>query len=240
MSSPTLAAPHVAAAQSQKEVTINDATDALDLAVTASAQVDCAAGGTVDLPVAVVRRAVRLVLTGAPGAAFTLRLPAVARPLIVANATDTTATLANATGWGVEIAPDAQQWVYATGDGVHAVGAGRGGGVYDFGMLADASPAGGAVMGKVVLPRAVVLPADLAGARAHVDTPPETPFEIALRRDADTVATLTVAPDGSVACATAAGAPGASAPGQVVRFVAPAVADPAIAGIAVTLAGALA
>ena len=37
--------------------------------------------------------------------------------------------------------------------------------------------------------------------------------------------------------ATAGGAAIALAPGDVVRFLAPATADPAIAGIAVTLAG---
>ena len=47
MTSPNLAAPHVAAAQNQKEVTINDATDALDLAMTATLELDCSAGGTI-------------------------------------------------------------------------------------------------------------------------------------------------------------------------------------------------
>ncbi len=45
MPSPNLAIPHVAASQNQKEVTINDAIDALDLAMTAALEIDVTGGG---------------------------------------------------------------------------------------------------------------------------------------------------------------------------------------------------
>jgi len=118
MTSPNLAAPHVAAAQNQKEVTINDATDALDLAMTASANIDCTAGGTISVTTTQMRRNIRLVLTGTPAAGFNLQLPVVARFIGILNTSGQTATVKNATGSTVSVADTEAKLVYSTGTGV--------------------------------------------------------------------------------------------------------------------------
>ena len=240
MTSPNLAAPHVAASQNQKEVTINDAINALDLAITASLSLDCSAGGTVSVTTLQAQRNVRLALTGTPAAAFTLLLPAVLRILAVANATGMTVTVKNATGATVDVPAGKQALVHASGTGVTLVGAALTDGVYDFGMTALATPEAGALLGKVVLPHAVNLPANFTGARGHVETNPTASFDIMITRNGTSIGTVTIATSGAFSFATSGAAAVALAPGDVIRFVAPGTADATIAGIALTLVGSLA
>lgn len=235
MTSPNLAAPHVAASQTQKEVTINDATDALDLALTASLSLDCSAGGTVSVTTSQAQRHVRLALTGTPAAAFNLQLPAVPRILAVANGTSVTATVKNATGATAEVPAAKQALVHTSGTGVSLVGASLTDSVYDFGMTALATPAAGALLGKVVLPRAVTLPPNFAGARGHVDVPPTANVDLTVTRNGTAIGTVTIATSGAVSFATSGGTAIALAAGDVVRFIAPGTADPTLSGIALTL-----
>jgi hypothetical protein len=48
--------------------------------------------------------------------------------------------------------------------------------VYDFGMVAGMAPGAGNVLGKVVIPRPLLIPPDLAGSAVHVDTAPAGDF----------------------------------------------------------------
>lgn len=239
MPSPNLALTHVAAAQNQKEVTVNDAIDGLDRAMTATLEVDCSAGGTIPVPAADLRRHVRLVLEGSPGAGFTVELADVPRLLAVRNATDGAAMVTGTAGLeAVEVPPRAGLMVYSGPDGVTGLSP-TGGGVYDFGAVAFAAPPPGAVIGKVVLPRAIVIPADFVGARGDVDTPPAADWVLDVTRNGLSIGTVTVATDGTLAFATAAGAAVPIAPGDVIRFIADprdSPAETAIAGVAVTIA----
>ncbi len=239
MSTPNLAIAHIQASQDQKEVTANAAFDALDLAMTATLAVDCGAGGTVDVSADALRRHVRLVLAGSPGAGFTLELADVPRLLAVRNDTDAAGLLSNTAGVAaVEVPPGAELMIHSGPGGVTGVGA-AGGGIYDFGAVAFAAPPPGAVIGKVVLPRAIVIPADFAGARGHVDTPPAADWVVDATRNGLSIGTITVATDGALAFATVAGAAVPIAPGDVIRFAADPRDDPAetaIAGFAVTIA----
>lgn len=144
----------------------------------------------------------------------------------------------------VAVGPETAFLLYADGetDGLHAIaGAGGGqGGPYDFGFAKAGTPGAEEVIGKVMLRRAITLPADLAGAFGHVDTPPDAPFAIDLTVDAVSIGTTTISDAGTFTFATADNEPKTVAAGAVVRFVAPDPADPAIAGIAVTLVAALA
>ncbi|MGI3212709.1 hypothetical protein ACROSR_16535, partial [Roseovarius tibetensis] len=222
-----------------KEVTVNDAIDGLDLAMTASLAVDCGAGGTVTVSATDLRRHVRLLLTGRPGAGFTVELADVPRLLAVRNATDAAAMVTGTAGVeAIELPPGAELMVHSGPDGVTGVAA-AGGGIYDFGAVAFAAPPPGAVIGKVVLPRAIVIPADFAGARGDVDTPPAADWVLDVTRNGLSIGTVTVATDGALAFATVAGAAVPIAPGDVIRFVADprdTPAETAIAGFAVTIA----
>ena len=116
MPSPNLAIAHVAAAQNQKEVTINDAIDALDLAVTASHDIDCSAGGTIAVTAAQLRRNLSHVLVGSPATGFTLQLPAVRRLLYVQNTTGQAATVTGPSGGaGVTVSAGQRTLIYGTG-----------------------------------------------------------------------------------------------------------------------------
>lgn len=240
MTSPNLAAPHVAASQNQKEVTINDAINALDLAITASLSVDCSAGGTISITTSQGQRNVRLNLTGTPAAAFVLLLPAVPRILAIANGTGTAVTVKNATGATVDVPAGKQGLVHASGTGVTLVGAALVDGAYDFGMTALATPMASALLGKVVLPRAVSLPANFTGARGHVDTNPTASFVITVTHNGTAIGTVTISTAGAFTFATSGGAAVSLAAGDIIRFVAPATPDATIAGIGLTLAGSLA
>jgi hypothetical protein len=119
MPSPNLAITHVAASQNQKEVTINDAIDALDLAMTAALEIDGTAGGTISITATDMRRNVSLVLTGAPAADFALRLPAVRKLVLVQNTTgQAVAVTGPAGGTGIPVPAGQRHLLYATGSTV--------------------------------------------------------------------------------------------------------------------------
>ena len=119
MPSPNLVIPHVAASQNQKEVTINDAIDALDLAMTAALEIDVTAGGTIAVTEAEQRRNAAVVLTGTPAAAVTLQLPAVRNFLYVQNTTGQEVTVGGPGGGGtVPVGAGQRLLVYATGSDV--------------------------------------------------------------------------------------------------------------------------
>ncbi|MEI4234735.1 hypothetical protein [Roseovarius sp. D22-M7] len=239
MPSPNLEVPHVAAAQNQKEVTINDATDALDLALTATAVIDCSAGGTIAVTAADLQRHVRLVLGGAPGAGFTLELADVPRLLVVRNDADAVAVITRAGGGdATTVDPGDQRTLYLSGGGVQPTARE----IYDFGAVSMATPGPGEVIGKVVIPRDVRLPADLAGAAGHVDVPPDAAWSVDVTVDGLTVGTINVSTTGLVTFTTTSPDPVTIDAGSVVRFVASSFAAPAeasVAGLAVTLRGAV-
>jgi hypothetical protein len=119
MPSPNLAITHVAASQNQKEVTINDAVDALDNVITASFDVDVSAGGTIALSETEFRRHAAVVLTGSPAVAVTLQLPAVRKFLFVQNSTSQSATVTSTTGGATVVVGAGQKLLlYATGSAV--------------------------------------------------------------------------------------------------------------------------
>ena len=243
MSTPNLAIAHIQASQDQKEVTANAGLDALDRALTATLAADCSAGGTITLPAADLRRHVRLVLEGSPGEEFTLELADVPRLLAVRNATDAEATLANTAGTeAVALPAGAELMVHSGPGGVSGVGAAGNGGVYDFGLVAFTAPPPGAVMGKVVIPRALTIPADFAGAHGDMDAPPAADWTVGVTRNGAGIGTITVSTSGAIAFATTGNAPVPVAPGDVIRFIADPDDDPpesAVAGVAVTIAAEL-
>ena len=147
MPSPNLAVTHVAAAQNQKEVTINDAVDALDSAMNRALPL-AMADANVTLTSAQANRNGLIVLTGSLTAARVVTLPANHRRLAIRNATaggrEIRARYAG-TGAEVVIAPGAT--VLAQGNGSDLFGVGGGAGALN--DLADVS-AGAAVAGDML------------------------------------------------------------------------------------------
>jgi len=128
MPSPNLAVTHVAAAQNQKEVTINDAVDALDNAMNRALSLSMA-DANVTLTSTQANRNGLVVLTGTLTAARVLTLPANHRRLAIRNATGGGQEVrAKYAGSGAEviIVPGATVLVQGNGSDLFGVGGGAG------------------------------------------------------------------------------------------------------------------
>jgi hypothetical protein len=239
MSTPNLSIAHIQASQDQKEVTANAAFDALDLAITESGILDVSAGGIITVPSAQALGLVRLVLTGAPGAGVTVAFPAVKRLVLVRNDADAVAVITRAGGAGeTTVEPGDQRILYLSGGGVQPAARE----IYDFGFVSMATPGPGDVIGKLVMPRDVLLPASLKGAVGHVDVPPDAAWSVDVTVDGLSVSTIGVSSTGVVTFSTTSPDPVRIDAGSVVRFIASSFAAPAeasVAGTAVTLRGAV-
>jgi hypothetical protein len=137
MSSPNLAVPHLAAAQAQKEVTINAAVDLLDRAVTDVLTVDLGASD-VALTAEQFRRH-RVFRSANLTTARTLTVPQIRREVAIDNA-DGIAVLTVARGAGsVDVPAGAALTVYTDGttNGLRPIGGVGGGGGADFIGLDD-------------------------------------------------------------------------------------------------------
>jgi hypothetical protein len=235
MPSPNLAIAHVAASQNQKEVTINDAIDALDRAMTDTLALDLSASPLV-LGTSQLRAAMVLRPAGALVAPATILVPQIRRVFALLNTDSAFAITVERGAAAVLVQPGESALMTCDGtpDGLFRVGPGAP--VYDFGMVAGTAPGAGEVLGKVVIPRALLIPPDLAGSAVHVDTAPAGDFAIAMTRNGTAVASITVHADASATLATSANAPVAIAAGDVIRFLAPADPDASIAGISLTIA----
>jgi hypothetical protein len=235
MPSPNLAIAHVAASQNQKEVTINDAIDALDRAMTDTLPLDLSAG-SLSLTPTQLRAAMVLHPMGALTGPASLLVPQIRRVFALVNTDSAFAITAERGASAIAVQPGESALMICDGtpDGLFRVGPGAP--VYDFGMVAGTSPGANEVLGKVVIPRPLLIPADLAGSVVHVDTAPDAVFAIAMTRNAVAVASITVHDDASATLATSGNAPVAIAAGDVIRFLAPATPDASIAGISLTIA----
>ncbi|MFN4282370.1 MAG: hypothetical protein ACK4NA_07005 [Alphaproteobacteria bacterium] len=128
MPSPNLSITHVAAAQNQKEVTINDAVDALDSAMNRALSL-AMADANVTLTADQANRNGLIVLTGTLTASRVLTLPANHRRLAIRNATSGGQEVrAKYPGSGAEviIVPGATVLVQGNGSDLFGVGGGAG------------------------------------------------------------------------------------------------------------------
>lgn len=170
MASPNLVITHVAASQNQKEVTINDAVDALDRAGNDVVDIDCSAGNTA-VSAADYRRHFLLRLTGTPGADFTLTLPDGKRVAAIHNTTSRSVTLRTTTLGAMLTLPVGQlQIVASRGADLLALAASAVGGHYDMGLFIPGQPAATALVFQFAFPRAVSFPANLTGSTARAAT----------------------------------------------------------------------
>ena len=139
MPSPNLAVAHVAAAQNQKEVTINDAVDALDNAMNRALSVAMADADLV-LTTSQANRNGLIVLTGSLAAPRHVTLPANHRRLALRNATTGghAVTVGYAGGGAmVAVAPDSTALLVGDGTDLHGVAGGGPGGAASLADLDD-------------------------------------------------------------------------------------------------------
>ena len=139
MPSPNLAVTHVAAAQNQKEVTINDAVDALDNAMNRTLSVVMADADMV-LTTSQANRNGLIVLTGSLTASRLVTLPANHRRLALRNAsTGGHEVTVGYAGGGATVAVAADSTALLVGDGMdlHGVAGGGPGGAASLAGLDD-------------------------------------------------------------------------------------------------------
>jgi hypothetical protein len=152
MSSPNLAITHVAAAQNQKEVTVNDAINALDRALTEALAVDFS-GGPVTLTAAQFRTAIAFKPSATLTAPATLTLPQIKRVFVVIN-TDGFFTIDVVRGSKSVSVPPGTAFCLCTdgtANGLYAAGGGGGSGGGAFTDLADTPPSYSGQQGRALM-----------------------------------------------------------------------------------------
>lgn len=228
----------VASNQQQKEITINDATDKLDLALTDTVDVNLASGN-VTMTAGDVRENIRARAIN-NAVARDLTLPAIKRLLVVQN--DGSATLSVKVGSGtVTIVASAARLVYTDGsaNGIVAITpdiAGAGTQPYDIGAQLSGAPTASLVMLRFKFPRAVSFPSGLTSSQGTAGTAATAQTDFDIRKNGASVGTMRFAAAGTAASFIMASAQSFAA-SDLLTLIAPASPDATLADIAFVLAG---
>ena len=239
MASPNLAITHVAAAQNQKEVTINDGLDALDMALTDALSVDFTADN-VTLSDAQFRGAVAFTAANLSVARY-LTVPQIKRLFAVSNAAGSTALTIKRGSGALEVAAGTAVLAYTDGsaDGLLAIGATAAAPEAKTYLLAGAAAGAPAASARVFHHLAGLdfnLPSSLTGSAALAKTAAtaETDFDIQI--GGVSAGTMRWAATGTVASFISAS--GASvAAGDEIEILAPATPDATLADLTWTIKG---
>jgi hypothetical protein len=239
MSSPNLAITHVAAAQNQKEVTINDAVDALDAATQGLLSVDFTAGN-VTLSDAQFRGASVFRAAGV-SVARDLTVPAIKRMFAVDNgAGSSTLTIKRGSN---AIALDAGTAVLAytdgTTNGLVALSASAGAAEAKTYLLSGAAagvPASSARVFHHLAGMAFDLPAGLTGSAALAKTAATAQTDFDIQIGGVSAGTMRFAAAATTASFIFA-SPAAVTAGAEIEILAPATADATLADITWTIKG---
>jgi hypothetical protein len=246
-----LALSQVAAAQNQKEVTINDQAGQIDAALTARLAVTIDRTNARTLTDAELRRSFFFDLDpdgDPPDAAITLTVPSgISRGLFaVINDTGFDVTV-EITGQALTPPAVAEgEAALLTSDGVNVRLAGGGGGLgggsafYDIGFLYAGGPRGASeLLFKWIATRDLTLPADFSGAVGHIGTNPTSTFDMDVTLDGSSIGTISVSTAGDFTFTTTSGTAKSVTAGQRLEGVAPGSADDTAADIALTFTAAI-
>jgi hypothetical protein len=241
---PNLAIEHLLQSQAQKEVTANEAFDALDQAIAGLLEVDISAGGTITVDPAAALSCKMLRLTGTLAADAEVVVPNNRKPYLVHNATagGFAVTLKTAAGAGVAVDSSLHDTavVYCDGTDVIAISIGNAGGdyigPYDVGVYFPGQPGAGATLLQLVAPRAFTLPAGLTGSQGYAATAPTAQADLDIRKNGASIGTITFAAPASTATFAFAGEVDFAA-GDRLTIIAPGTQDASLADISITLKG---
>jgi hypothetical protein len=241
---PNLAVEHILQSQAQKEVTANEAFDALDQAIAGLLELDVSAGGTITVDPAAALACKMLRLTGTLAADAEAVVPDNRKPYFVHNATagGFTVTVRTAAGAGVAVDSSLHDSavVYCDGADVVAISVGNAGGddigPYDIGVYFPGQPAAGATLLQLVAPRAFTLPAGLTGSQGYAGTAPAAQADLDIRKNGASIGTVTFAAAASTASFSFASEV-AFAAGDRLTIIAPGTQDASLADISITFKG---
>lgn len=234
---PNLDCGHIPTNPVQGEVTANAAFDCLDEGTQEAVSWTITGNETVtqtELAAGVLH-----VLGGTPSA-FDFDLPAgVERIFALKNDSGATATVQVTGGGGASVEVDDGETFLLHSDGSDVVAIAGGAlpeRVYDIPLLAFDTPSAGDVLSKIVMDRAITIPADMSGGQCDVDTNPDGTYDIDLTRNGSSVGTISISTGGAATLTTASNAQQIFSAGDVLRFVAPDPSSEAsIDGIACTI-----
>ena len=226
----------VSASQNNKETTINDATNELDLALTDSLSIDLSAGdGT---PTLAEMQAAMLFIGTGHTVARTITVPAVKRLFTVQNDSATAgagiSVVVGATTLHVPIGEFRIFYADGTTDGLFLVGGSPSKKDVEFSFIGG-PPTSSQVMMRFVATRDFTFPANFAGAQGYILTNPTASFVINVDVAGSTVGTITISTGGVFTFATTGSVAQQVATGNRVEIVAPAVTDATAADFAATL-----
>jgi hypothetical protein len=241
---PNLAIEHILQSQAQKEVTANEAFDALDQALAGLLQVDVSAGGTITVDPAAALSCKMLRLTGTLAADAEVVVPNNRKPYLVHNATAGGFAVTVKTAAGAGIAVDSglhdTAIVYCDGTDVVVISIGNSDGddigPYDVGVYFPGKPGAGATILQLVTPRAFTLPAGLTGSQGYAGTAPTAQANLDLRKNGASIGTITFAAAASTATSAFTGEV-AFAAGDRLTVIAPGIQDASFANISITFKG---
>lgn len=233
----TLGITQVTSAQNQKEVTINEADQALENL--GNITTDLTITGHTTLTAAQYRSGIRFRLGGAPAAVFDLRLQANDRFFIVTNNSGRTATVGvdpagdGFDGATVSVPTGATKQIIC--DGVDCVELSQGSRSYDFGASFEGEPATTAVFGRVQISRNITLPANFSGSTGKVAVNPTSTYVIDVLDDGAAIGAISVSTGGVFTFTTVGGTSKSVAAGSAITFVTPGVADGTVEGFSAAL-----
>jgi hypothetical protein len=110
---------------------------------------------------------------------------------------------------------------------------------YDFGFVFGETPDADAVVGRVMIPRSMTLPANFAGSVGYVGTNPTATFDVDVKDDGSSIGTISISDSGVFTFTTTSGTAKTVAAGSRIEFVAPGTPDATIEDVSVTLVGSL-
>lgn len=118
------------------------------------------------------------------------------------------------------------------------IGIGAGGSnSYDMRFGFTTTPTTDQIIDVIMIGRDITLPADLAGSLGQVGTNPTASFDLLLKDDGTTIATINIATDGSFTFTTVSGTAKSVAAGSVLTLVAPTTVDATVADMTMTILG---
>lgn len=232
---PNLLIGHIAANQSQKEVTANAAFDALDKAICQPSDI-ALADANLTLSDAQLLGNAYLRFTGALTAVRTVTVPARGKLTIVENATTGGFSIEVKTPSGAPNVLNSGNRKLLYGNGSTLLQLAEGAPPYDIGGSVAGQPGLGAVLLRFPFPRAVRFMAGMAGSRGIAADAASATAVFTLRKNGVDFGTMEFAASASVATFTAASDTD-FAIGDILTMVAPNPVDATLADVGFSLVG---
>lgn len=108
---------------------------------------------------------------------------------------------------------------------------------YDLKVSFEATPTAGQIVGRVRVPRQVILPANLTGSFGGIGTNPTAAFPVDIQDDGVSIGTISVSTGGAFTFTTAGGTAKTLAAGSEITFVAPTPPDSTAALFSAAIVG---